>query len=175
MVCYNTYRCLRLEYAQAQETIQQLLRQIVQLRDERDKVSGNGKWTPEPAVDGHTVRDSSSATSSTARTASPAYHTSTQVTSNKRSSRSKLLVELHHLRAAKTAAESRHDDLLQRLDALEAEKQRAEECQEMISKQTAKLLDDKRQLLDNLGELSQCATHHHDGSCSVVCDLALSE
>lgn len=151
--CLAMYRYTRLEYAQAEDTIQQLLRELMLLREIASRASSlqssSGSRTADAVAIGNGCHDSTSSTGAPAASSTPSP--SSQAISNKRISRSKLLGELHQLRAAKAAAESKRDDLLQRLGALEAEKERAEECQEMISRQTAKLLDDKRQLLNDLG------------------------
>lgn len=143
---------MRLENSQAEATIRQLLRELMLFRELLSQVNsqqGNGSKTPEPCANHALLENNGTASASSSHaTCSPAL-------SNKRVSRSKLLGELHQLRQAKAAAESKRDDLLQRLGALEAEKERAEECQEMISKQTAKLLDDKRQLLNDLGKTNR--------------------
>jgi hypothetical protein len=137
-----------LEYQQAEDTIQQLLRELMLLREIVNRVSALSSSAAASNGGSPTHADAAAATASAGGAAAAAG----AGLSNKRISRSKLLGELQQLRQAKAAAESRQVSLLQRLGALEAEKERAEESQEMISRETAKLLDDKRQLLNDLGE-----------------------
>jgi hypothetical protein len=139
-------RYTRLEYQQAEETIQQLLRELMLLREIVNRVSALSS-TAAASNWGTTDAEAGLAAASAGGAAAAGAGLS-----NKRISRSKLLGELQQLRQAKAAAESQQVSLLQRLGALEAEKERAEESQEMISRETAKLLDDKRKLLRDLGE-----------------------
>lgn len=146
--CIVVNRYTRLEYAQAEDTIKQLLRELMLLREIISSLQSSANRASDSAACNGNLE------SSTALATSHASSSSSQALSNKRISRSKLLGELNHLRQAKAAVESKHVDLLQRLGALEAEKERAEECSEMISRETAKLLDDKRQLLNDLGKFT---------------------
>lgn len=146
-------RYWRLEYSQAEDTIQQLLRELMLLREIVNRVTSLSSAAS--AAAGAAVHGSGGGLadgSSSSCGGQAAGLNGTAGLSNKRISRSKLLGELQQLRQAKQAAELKRDSLLQRLGALEAEKERAEESQEMISRQTAKLLDDKRKLLNDLGE-----------------------
>uniref|UniRef100_A0A383VY99 Uncharacterized protein n=1 Tax=Tetradesmus obliquus TaxID=3088 RepID=A0A383VY99_TETOB len=139
-------RYTRLEYQQSEETIQQLLRELMLLREIVNRVSALSSTAAASNGGGNIVdADTGSAAASAGGAAGAGAGP------NKRISRSKLLGELQQLRLAKAAAESRQVSLLQQLGALEAEKERAEESQEMISRETAKLLDDKRKLLRDLG------------------------
>ncbi|KAF6254648.1 hypothetical protein COO60DRAFT_1703219 [Scenedesmus sp. NREL 46B-D3] len=134
-------RYTRLEYQQSEQTIQQLLRELMLLREIVNRVSALSSTA---ASNGGSQADTDASSGGGAPAAAAGL-------SNKRISRSKLLGELQQLRQAKAAAESRQVSLLQRLGTLEAEKERAEESQEMISRETAKLLDDKHKLLNDLG------------------------
>jgi hypothetical protein len=136
-----------LEYQQAEETIQQLLRELMLLREIVNRVSALSSTSAASNGGGNSADADCGAAAASAGGAAGAG----AALSNKRISRSKLLGELQQLRQAKAAAESQQVSLLQRLGALEAEKERAEESQEMISRETAKLLDDKRKLLRDLG------------------------
>jgi hypothetical protein len=169
--CVRLRRYTRLEYQQAEETIQQLLRELMLLREIVNRVSALSSTAAASNGGSPTHADAASAHASAGGAAAAAG----AGLSNKRISRSKLLGELQALRQAKAAAESRQVSLLQRLGALEAEKERAEESQEMISRETAKLLDDKRKLVNDLGAWPGCAAAvrgcEHAASSSGCCTL----
>jgi hypothetical protein len=155
-----------LEYQQAEETIQQLLRELMLLREIVNRVSALSSSAAASNGGSPTHAEAAAAASSAGGAAGAAG----AGLSNKRISRSKLLGELQQLRQAKAAAESRQVSLLQRLGALEAEKERAEESQEMISRETAKLLDDKRKLLNDLGERPRWGCAGKGGGCCTLLD-----